>query len=367
MVAGHLGLRPDDRILCPIPWSFDYGYGQLLSTLLLGLAQVLPEARTPFAVCEAIERHRPTVFAGLPSIFALLTRGISPLRRTDVSSLRLLTNTGGTIAPDIFEDLLRIFGHCEISLNYGLTETYRSAGLPAALARRRPESVGFAYPGVNLAVVRETGEEAEPGELGEIVHRGVGVFLGYWGAPEATAKMLRPDPLWRCPGAPAPPAVFTGDLGWKDAEGFLMIKGRRDRLIKSMGVRVSPDEIEAMIRSTGLVRDVAVVGLAHAVMGELVAAAVTVADGAPDPIPALRAFARRTMSRYMEPRVYRVMDGFPLTPNGKTDFGALRQFLAQDEPADLKGVSSARSAEPPKTGRGEGAIAAAAPQSRPVS
>lgn len=329
MVGERLGLRGDDRILCPIPWAFDYGYGQFLSTVLLGVTQVLPAARNPFSLCEAIAAHRPSVFAGLPSIFALLIRGVSPLRQTDLSSLRLVTNTGGAIAPAIFADVLALFGHCEISLNYGMTETYRSAGLPPALARERPESVGFAYPGVALSVVRETGEEAEPDEVGQIVHRGAGAFLGYWGAPEATAAVLRPDPLWTHGGLAAPRAVFTGDLGWKDAKGFLMVKGRRDRLIKSMGVRVSPDEVESLIRRSGLVRDVAVVGVPHELMGEMVVAAITPVEHSPDPIRELKAFARREMSQPMQPRDYRLMDGFPLTPNGKTDFAALRRLMAE--------------------------------------
>lgn len=332
MVGRHLGLARHDRILCPIPWSFDYGYGQLLSMALLGVPLVLPQGRDPFAICEAIERLRPTVFAGLPSVFGLLLRGVSPVRQTDLGSLRLVTNTGGAIAPAVFADVLKIFGHCDISLNYGLTETYRSAGLPVALAAERPNSVGFAYPGVNLVVIREDGREAEPDEVGQIVHSGAGVFLGYWNAPDATGSTRRPDPLWRWPGLPPPMAVFTGDLGLKDIDGFLYLKGRRDRLIKSMGVRVSPEEIEGLIRESGLVRDVAVVGVPNDLTGQMVVAVVTVPEGVPDPRPAIKAFARGAMSAYMLPREYKVLDELPLTPNGKTDYVRLNEMFAR-EPA----------------------------------
>lgn len=331
MVAERLGLRLEDRILCPIPWSFDYGYGQFLSTVLGGIPQVLPGARNPFALCEAIELHRPTVFAALPSILAMLLRGVSPLRQTDLSCLRLLMNTGGVISPAILAETMKVFDSCAVSLNYGMTETYRSAGLPPSLAAERPESVGFAYPGVSLAIVREDGGEAEPGEVGEVVHRGVGAFLGYWGDREATARVRRPDPLWPHAGVSPPMAVFTGDLGWKDDQGLLMLKGRRDRMIKSMGVRVSPDEVETLIRGTGLVRDVAVVGAAHELMGQKVVAAVIPRDDAPDPIPALKAFARRAMSPHMQPRDYRLLDAFPLTPNGKTDFRRLLELMSAEE------------------------------------
>lgn len=327
MVAGGLGLTEQDRIICPIPWSFDYGYGQFLSTMLLGVTQVLPEARNPFSLCEAIERHRPTVLAGLPSIFGLLIRGISPIRETDISSLRLITNTGGKIAPAIFDEMLGIFDGADVSLNYGMTETYRGAGLPFHLAATRPQSVGFAYPGVAINILREDGTEAAPGEEGEIVHRGTGVFLGYWGNPDATAKTRRPDPLWRHEGVAPPMAVFSGDLGWKDDEGLLYVKGRRDRLIKSMGVRVSPDEVETLLRNSGLIRDVAVVGVPHDLMGEMVVAAITVADPSRDVIRSLKTFAREAMSNFMQPREYCIVDEFPLTPNRKTDFAGVRKLF----------------------------------------
>jgi acyl-coenzyme A synthetase/AMP-(fatty) acid ligase len=327
MVAEHLGLTNDDRILCPVPWAFDYGFGQFLSTVILGVTQVLPVARNPFAVCDAITAHRPTVFAGITSVFAQLLRGLSPVRETDLSSLRLVTNTGGGIPPAIFADMLDLFAHCDISLNYGMTETYRSAGLPVAMAREHPASVGFAYPGVLLAVLRDDGSEAAPDEIGEIVHRGTGVFLGYWNEPERTAAVLRPDPLWPHPEISAPMAVFSGDLGWKDAAGRLFIKGRRDRQIKSMGVRISPDEVEQLIRSTGAVVDVAVVGVPHELLGEQVVAVIVAANAASDPVRALKLFARSAMSKHMQPREYRIVDALPLTPNGKTDFAAVRVLV----------------------------------------
>lgn len=327
MVAAHLGLTDADRIFCPVLWAFDYGYGQFLSTVLLGITQILPLARNPFAMCEAIVVHRPTVFAGLSSIFAQLLRGLSPLRETDLSSLRLVTNTGGAIPPAIAADVFDIFAHCKISLNYGMTETYRSAGLPVDLARTHPTSVGFAYPGVSISIVRDDGSEAEPDECGEIVHRGTGVFFGYWGQPELTALVRRADPLWPHPEIMAPMAVFSGDLGWKDSEGLLFIKGRRDRQIKSMGVRVSPDEIEQLVRETGMVRDVAVVGVPHELLGEMVVAVIVVAEGAADPVKGLKQFARTAMSRQMQPREYCLVDAMPLTPNGKTDFAALRVLV----------------------------------------
>ena len=153
------------------------------------------------------------------------------------------------------------------------------------------------------------------------------MFLGYWGNPEATARTRRPDPLWTQDGVEPPMAVFSGDLGWKDDQGLLFVKGRRDRLIKSMGVRVSPDEIETIIRGSNLIQDVAVVGVPHELMGEMVVAAITVPEGAQDAVRALKIFCRDSMSNFMQPREYRILEEFPLTPNRKIDFAGVRKLF----------------------------------------
>jgi acyl-coenzyme A synthetase/AMP-(fatty) acid ligase len=201
------------------------------------------------------------------------------------------------------------------------------------LARSHPDSVGRGIPGVQLSILRDDGSEAGPAEEGEIIHRGGGVFLGYWGEPEKTMAARRPDPLWRHRGVAAPMAVFTGDLGWYDEHGLLHIHGRRDRQIKSMGVRVSPDEVEGLIHATGLVKEVAVLSRPHDIIGEMVIAAV-VAQGPPeDVLRKLKAFGRSSMSQYMQPREWHVMDALPRTPSAKVDYPALKKLYGSGGPA----------------------------------
>ncbi|MDP3768414.1 MAG: fatty acid--CoA ligase family protein, partial [Dehalococcoidia bacterium] len=259
-------------------------------------------------------------------------RGISPIRDIDRSSIRLITNTGSKIPEPLFPDIADLFPDAAISLNYGLTETYRSATLPTALARQFPTSVGHAIPGVTLTIVREDGTPADPGEEGEIVHGGGGVFLGYWGLPEKTAEARRPDPAWRHEGVPAPMAVFTGDLGVVDDNGLLYVSGRRDRQLKSMGVRVSPDEVESIIANLGLVAEIAIVSRPHEILGDMVIG-VVVADGrTADPVQALQKAARATMSPFMRPMEWNVVDALPRTPSGKVDYPALKRQFARNEP-----------------------------------
>ena len=178
---------------------------------------------------------------------------------------------------------------------------------------------------MEIAVVDEAGAPVAPGDVGEVVHRGAGVFLGYWGDEAATAKVRRPDPLWRHPGIAAPPAVYTGDLGWLDAAGLLHLAGRRDRQIKSMGVRVSPEEIEAILIGSGLVREAAVLSRQHDIIGDLVVAVVAPDPRQADPIDALKRLARQEMSPFMQPRQYELIDALPRTASGKVDYPALRR------------------------------------------
>ena len=337
-VAATLGYRPSDSILCPIPFAFDYGWGQLLSLLLGGMPLVLPEPRTAAGICAALAAHRPTVLAGVPAVFADLLSGLAPIRETDRRSVRLITNTGSRIPDPVRQGLSDLFPDAALSLNYGLTETYRSASLPLAEAAQYPASVGHALPGVVLSVLRPDGTEADVGEEGEIIHRGAGMFLGYWNDAARTAQVLRPDPLWSGPLSSdraqlAPMAVFTGDLGHKDAGGRLYIHGRRDRQMKSMGVRVSPDEVEQLLLASGLLSEVAVVARKHDVVGDLIVAMVSLPEGdaanaADLALRALKRHARATLSPYMQPRDYVVLPALPRNPNGKVDYPALARLAA---------------------------------------
>jgi acyl-coenzyme A synthetase/AMP-(fatty) acid ligase len=256
----------------------------------------------------------------VPAVFAELAFGLAPIAETPRDRIRLITNTGSKIPGPVFERLLELFPQADLSLNYGLTETYRSAMLPVALAREKRSAVGHPAPGVTLLVLREDGTRAAPEEEGEIVHAGPGVFEGYWNDPERTARVRFEMVLET---GERLPAVRTGDFGRFGTDGLLYVHGRRDRQIKCMGVRVSPDEIEQHLYDTGLLREVAITAPEHEMFGALITAHVVPSD--PDLpekkfVQALRKAARQTMSVYMQPRVYVLHSVLPRNANAKIDY-----------------------------------------------
>jgi acyl-coenzyme A synthetase/AMP-(fatty) acid ligase len=233
-------------------------------------------------------------------------------------------NTGGTIPAPVLDRMPEAFAHAAVVLNYGLTETYRTSYLPPEQFASHRHTIGRAIPGVQVAIVRDDGTLAEPGEPGQIVHRGDFVCLGYWNDPHATAAAIRPDPLAPQDQTDPPGAMFTGDLGMIDEQGMLHFLGRRDNMLKSMGVRVCPGEVEELLWDSGLVSQCAVFGRKHDLLGDEIWAAVVPKRPGDDPTTSLKAYARQAMSPFMQPRRYIVKMDLPKTTTGKIDYPALR-------------------------------------------
>lgn len=316
IVSGYLELRADDRILSVLTFSFDYGLNQLLTAVEVGATLVLLRSHLPADICRALETHAITGLAGVPPLWIQLMQGRSPLPSLALPHLRYITNTGGVFPPDLVARYRAAFPDVRIFLMYGLSEAFRSTYLPPEEVDRRPTSMGRAIPRTDILVLDDEGRECAPGTVGELVHRGPTVALGYHDDPEATARAFRPDPF--APGA-AHRVVYSGDLVRRDEEGFLYFVGRRDQLIKSLGHRLSPDEVEQAVLASGLVAEVVAKGVADPVAGQVIALHVVPRDAQTFTTAALAAWCRREMPGYMLPRAIHVHDGFPRTSSGKVD------------------------------------------------
>jgi amino acid adenylation domain-containing protein len=318
-VTSYLGITGDDRIASLLPFSFDYGLNQLLCAVGSSATLVIERSPVPQRIVRTLREQEVTVLATVPpSWLQLLT--VSSFEHEPIASLRCMTNTGGLLPVEAVCRLRASQPHAQLFLMYGLTEAFRSAYLDPAKVDAKPGSIGAAIPGAELLVVREDGAECEPGEIGELVHRGPTVALGYWDDPVLTERVYRPNPLL-APGAPAMErVVFSGDYVRRDADGDLFFVGRRDTMIKTLGYRVSPDEIVDVLHASGEVTEAVVAPEPDEAKGNCIVAFVVLRDGGR--LDRLEAFCRSELPRYMQPARYEVRSALARTHSGKYDVSA---------------------------------------------
>jgi acyl-CoA synthetase (AMP-forming)/AMP-acid ligase II len=270
--------------------------------------------------CEKI-----TGMAGVPTLWSLMAQPSSGLQKHNFPHLRYITNTGGRMPQTILNTLRKALSTTQIFLMYGLTEAFRSTYLPPEELDRRPTSMGKAIPNTEILVVNERGQPCNPGEVGELVHRGPTVSMGYWGQPELTAKVLRPHPFNPPELGDGEKVCYSGDLVKMDEEGFLYFVGRRDNMIKSSGFRISPTEVEEVLFQSGKLREAAIIGVPDSTLGHWIKAFVARRDEEAVTSEDLISFCSAKMPRYMVPKVIEFMTALPKTPSGKVDYPALRQ------------------------------------------
>ncbi|GJE80750.1 AMP-binding protein [Methylorubrum thiocyanatum] len=329
IVRTYLGINREDRILSVLPFSFDYGLNQLLTSVEQGARIVLLTPRLGDDVVRALEAHRITLLAGVPTLWTLLTRAAPHLAKADLSALRAITNSGGSLALPTIERLRARLPHTAIVLMYGLTEAFRSTYLPPEEIDRRPDSIGRAIPETEIFAVTTGGRRARPGEPGILHHRGPTVSMGYWNRPEDTARVLVPDPF--PPPGSAPGLVCrSGDLVVEDEDGFFRFIGREDTMIKTQGFRVSPTEVEAALMETGAFRAAAVIGLPDPSLGQRIHAVTVPAEDAPGTADVLQGL-RKALAPHLVPRTIEAVAALPTTPNGKVDYKRLTAERAAAE------------------------------------
>jgi len=321
IVRTYLKISMSDRILSVLPFSFDYGLNQLLTSVEQGATLFLLGFRLGDEIVTALARHRITGLAGVPTIWAVLARAAPSLPRTRLPDLRYITNSGGAVPEATVRRLRELLPATSIFLMYGLTEAFRSTFLPPEEIDRRPTSIGKAIPECEVFPVTEDGRRARPGEPGILVHRGPTVSLGYWNRPEDTARVLRPHPL-RPAELGGGTVCWSGDLVVEDEEGFLSFVARQDAMIKSAGYRISPTEIEEVLMATGSFLQVAAIGIADEWAGQKVLAVAVPASEEVDLALVLQQ-ATDHLPPHMAPSRIELVKQLPTTPNGKVDYKLL--------------------------------------------
>jgi acyl-CoA synthetase (AMP-forming)/AMP-acid ligase II len=310
--------------------SFVYGFNQLTTALHTGATLVVDRSSLAAEIVQQLRRHRITVLAAVPPLLQQLLQVAS--FRAPLPDLRILTCAGGRLPPSAVRNLRQAQPQARLYLMYGLTEVFRSAYLDPALVDQYPESIGRPIPESAVYVVREDGTLADVGEIGELVHGGPTVALGYLDDPEATNQVFRPNPFRRDASEPER-VVFSGDLVRRDAAGLLYYVGRKDCIIKTLGFRVSPDEIVDVIVASREVNDAAVTTEPCGTRGERIVACVVIAPHGS--MERLVRFCRAELPSHMQPSRFVTLTQIPRNANGKHDIPALRRMAL--DPAALAG------------------------------
>lgn len=275
------------------------------AALLTGGRTILQRGFDAEKVMEAIERERVTHFTGLPLMYAAMLQ--SPTRPSrDLSSLQQCIYGMAPMPKPVLERLIAEI--CpNFSLGSGQTEAF------PVTTRFRPEQQlqrfgaywGQACMLNDMAIMDDSGRLLPRGEIGEIVHRGPNVMLGYYKDPEATAAVSAFG--WH----------HTGDMGMFDADGQLLFLDRKKDLIKTGGENVPSIKVEEVLLRHPAVANAAVVGLAHLRWGEAVSAFVVLKPGMSATSEELIEHCRPLLSGFEMPKVLRVLPEFPMTPTGK--------------------------------------------------
>ncbi|MRX28011.1 acyl-CoA ligase (AMP-forming), exosortase A system-associated [Kangiella sp. HZ709] len=318
-VSSYLKNTSDDIILAVLPLSFDYGLSQITTSLLVGATVILMEYLLPRDVIRQVEKHHVTGLAAVPPLWFQLAQLEWP--ESCQQSLRYITNSGGAMPKATLTALQKELPGTSPYLMYGLTEAFRSTYLDPNEIEKRPDSIGKAIPNAEILVLREDGSVCDDEEPGELVHRGSHVSLGYWNAPEKTAKRFRP--IGKSSNYLTELAVWSGDQVRRDKDGFLYFIGRADDMIKCSGYRISPSELEDTLFLMDGIKEVAALGIADDQLGQAVMLVIN-ADAQIEEA-SIKKYCMKNLPNFMQPKYIELVKKLPRNPNGKIDRKQLKQ------------------------------------------
>jgi long-chain acyl-CoA synthetase len=321
-VSGQMfGVLERDVVLGALPLFHAFGQSSVMNIAMhFGCTLSLLTRFEARRALEVIQRDGVTLFSGVPTMFfALLAE--PALDEYDHSSLRTASSGGASLPAEVLDAFEARFD-VPILEGYGLSETSPTATFNQSVQDRRVYSVGKPIWGVEVRVVDQDDRELPrgPEHVGELAIRGHCVMKGYYRNPVATAEALAGG--W----------LRTGDMGYRDEDGFLFIVDRKKDLVIRGGLNVYPREVEEVLFAHPAVEQAAVIGVPDARLGEEVMAVVKVRSGASTTGEDLIAYCRERLAAYKYPRYVRFVDELPIGATGKIEKKQLRESLAKAAP-----------------------------------
>ena len=307
----YLRLDAESRIMCFLPFAFDYSLYQILMTVRLGASIVIGKSFAfPSQIFEQLRKSGATVFPGVPTVYSTL---INMYEKTPFTlpTVTRLSNTAAALPAKYIAMLKKIFPNALIFTMYGLTECKRVCYLEPELIDTHATSVGKAIPDTEVMVLDQDLNPVAANQEGTLYVRGAHVMRGYWKKPEQTKQMLVANIF------PGEFILCAQDRFVMDGDGFLYFKGRSDDIIKARGEKVSPVEVENALYSISGVREAAVIGVPDPFEGEYVKAFVSLEPGSDLSSRQLRQRCIAVLENFMVPKEVVIMDELPKTDSNK--------------------------------------------------
>lgn len=317
-IGEALRLGPADRVCIPVP--FYHCFGMVLGNLACtthGACMVIPgEAFEPLLTLAAVEAERCTALYGVPTMF-IAELEHPRFSEFDLRSLRTGIMAGSPCPIEVMKQVQSRMHMREVTICYGMTETSPVSTQSSVddPVERRVSTVGRVHPHVEVKIVDEAGAVVPHGVPGELCTRGYSVMLGYWENVDATRTAID-----------AAGWMHTGDLATMDGEGYVKIVGRLKDMIIRGGENIYPREIEEFLHTHPAVSEAQVIGVPSERYGEEVMAWVRVRPGMTIEGEELRAYCQGKIATYKIPRLFKMVEEFPMTVTGKVQKFRMREL-----------------------------------------
>ena len=311
-IAAHYALTPQDVALCVMPLFHVHGLvASVLSTLRSGGTVAVPNKFNPLSFWRTVRDSGATWYSAVPTIHNLLLSRATE-RPAGAEGLRFIRSCSAALPPEMMAKMEELFG-VPVLEAYGMTEaSHQMSSNPLPPKDRKPGSVGPGT-GVKVGIMDDAGKLLATGERGEVVIQGPNVVSGYENNPEANAKSFTNG--W----------FRTGDQGFLDSDGYLMLTGRIKELINRGGEKIGPREIDEVLLAHPSVAEAVAFGVPHPTWGEEVAAAVVLKE--PQPEAAIVAFCKERLADFKVPKKIFIVQAIPRTATGKIQRGAVAKEL----------------------------------------
>jgi long-chain acyl-CoA synthetase len=321
MIGGRFAPETGERVLCVLPLFHVFALSGILSLAMRYRGTTVLHPRFEVSRCLASLAHDDIAwFAGVPTMYSYILRHAEAGLR--FPALRMCFSGGAALPTALAHAFEERFG-LPIYNGYGLTETTAAVCLNApGPGGHRAGSIGRPYEGVEIRVVDEGGHEVPVGIPGELLVRGASVMMGYFNQPQATADALRAG--W----------LHTGDVGYRDEDGFYYLVDRLTDVIVKGGYKIYPREIEDVLCQLDDVLEAAAVGVPDPEKGERVCAIVVPRPGQQVSEEALRQHVQRSLAKYKHPHHYLLWEALPKGTTGKVLKKEIRQRLTHAAAAE---------------------------------